>query len=144
MGKTQPKHTTRRPTVRTFSTGANRDLDETKFDYEGFLSPVAIEAFGAYMHRNRHLRDGSIRDSDNWQKGIPMPVYMKSAWRHFHDWWFRHRHQVPGDTYVIEHLCALIFNTQGYLHEIIKADPEAYNMFKLRMAQEASPKENGQ
>jgi len=33
--------------VRQFETGANRDTDEGEPDYEAFLSPLAIEAFGA-------------------------------------------------------------------------------------------------
>lgn len=103
--------------MRTFSTGATRDEDTTKIDYEGFLSPLALTAFGEYMHKNRVQADGNIRDSDNWQKGIPLAAYMKSAWRHFMEWWQAHRN--GGDT--VEPLCALLFNVQGYLHEAIRA-----------------------
>lgn len=53
--------------VREFDTGANRDLDEDKYDYEGFLNPKVLEAYAKYMHKHRYLKDGSIRDSDNWQ-----------------------------------------------------------------------------
>lgn len=108
--------------VREFSTGANRDVDTGKLDFEGFLSPLVMEEFARYMHKNRHLRDGTIRDSDNWQKGIPLDVYMKSAWRHFFTWWAQHR--AGADVPVtVEHLCALLFNVQGYLHELLKANP---------------------
>ncbi len=105
--------------IRTFETGATRDVDNSKFDYEGFLSPLVIERFGAYMHKNRTLRDGSLRDSDNWQKGMPLDAYMKSGFRHFFDWWKNHRKLPAAD--LEESLCALLFNVQGYLHEMLKA-----------------------
>jgi hypothetical protein len=104
-------------TIRTFDTGATRDTDAGKLDYEGFLSPLALERFAEYMNKNRVQSDGSIRDSDNWQKGIPLTAYMKSMWRHFFKVWRGHRdgHDVT------EELCALFFNVQGYLHESLKA-----------------------
>jgi hypothetical protein len=108
--------------VREFETGANRDSDDGKPDYEGFLSPLVIEAFGAYMHHNRFLKDGSVRDSDNWQKGMPLSAYMKSGWRHFFDWWRIHR-GLPAREGLVFALCGLLFNVQGYLHEYLKAQP---------------------
>ena len=99
--------------MRTFETGATRDTDEDKPDYEGFLSPEVLATFGRYMHRHRMQADGKLRDSDNWQRGIPADAYMKSAWRHFMDWWWAHRH--GGEA--TEALCALLFNAMGYLHE---------------------------
>jgi len=107
--------------IRKFSTGATRDTAEGKPDYEGFLSPLVIERFGEYMHKNRLQADGKMRDADNWQKGIPKDQYMKSLWRHFQDLWIAHRgwkkviHSLLADT-----LCAILFNTSGYLHEILK------------------------
>lgn len=120
--------------VRKFDTGATRDIDTTKNDYEGFLSPLVIERFGEYMTKHRVQADGSLRESDNWQKGIPLPAYMKSAWRHFLQWWKLHRgYQIypmgwskwpDGETRepedIEEVLCAMIFNAQGYLHEVLK------------------------
>lgn len=110
------------PIVRTFATGANRDVDTGKPDYEGFLSPLVIEAFGTYMNFNRRLRDGSLRDSDNWQRGMPQDVYMKSGWRHFFDWWREHR-GIATKEGLVWALCGLLFNLQGYLHEKLKEDP---------------------
>lgn len=112
--------------IRTFSTGATRNLDTTKLDYEGFLSPNALQEFAAYMHKHRTQADGSIRDSDNWQKGIPEDVYLKSMFRHFMDLWTIHRGGTahsPEDNHTIdrkEALCALMFNVQGLLHELTK------------------------
>lgn len=105
---------------RTFDTGATRDTDEGKLDFEGFLSPLVIKAFAEYMHEKRKMPDGSLRDGDNWQKGIPLDAYMKSMWRHFFDVWTNHRGW-PGATGDIEtELLALLFNVQGMLHEILK------------------------
>lgn len=106
--------------VRTFATGANRDTDAGKFDYEAFLSPLVIERYGAYMHKNRQLADGSLRDGDNWQKGLPVETYRKSLWRHFLAAWRRWRGWDQTDEQ--EHLCGVLFNTMGLLHELLKKD----------------------
>ena len=110
--------------MRTFGTGATRDTVEGKFDFEGFFSPAVLNRFAKYMNKHRVQADGKLRDSDNWQKGIPLAAYMKSAYRHFFDWWANHR---KVDTVVKEDieesLCALLFNTMGYLHEYLKAKP---------------------
>lgn len=105
--------------VREFDTGANRDTDEGKLDYEGFLSPAVLKRYAEYMHKHRFQSDGQLRDSDNWQKGIPQDAYMKSAWRHFHDWWSEHR-GIESKEGKEEAICALIFNAMGYLHEELK------------------------
>lgn len=107
-----------RTPIRTFETGATRNVDSSKLDYEGFLSPLALRRFAEYMHKNRVQANGTIRDSDNWQKGIPLASYMKSMWRHFMDVWMGHRgFQEMSE----EELCALWFNVQGMLHERVKA-----------------------
>lgn len=105
--------------MRTFTTGATRDDDANKIDYDGFISPYALKAFGEYMHRHRVQADGSLRDSDNWQKGIPMDAYRKSLWRHFHEAWTLLREGYVGAG-TIEALCAMQFNVQGLLHELTK------------------------
>lgn len=102
--------------MRQFETGATRDDDQNKFDYEGFLSPTVVERFGEYMHSHRKQADGKLRDSDNWQKGIPIPAYMKSMWRHFFEVWRDYRK----GSYNEEAACALMFNVMGFMHEILK------------------------
>lgn len=112
--------------MRKFSSGATRDSNEGKNDYEGFYSPLVIEAFGDYMTVHRKQADGKLRDSDNWQKGIPLNAYIKSLWRHFLDLWYLHRgynrvdkidgHEITKK----EACCAILFNIQGYLYEILK------------------------
>jgi hypothetical protein len=105
--------------MRQFTTGATRDSDTDKYDYEGFLSPLVLERYGEYMHKHRKQADGKLRDSDNWQKGIPKDAYMKSGWRHFMDWWKEHR-KIASREGLEDALCALLFNVMGYLHETIK------------------------
>lgn len=118
--------------VRQFSTGATRNLDHNKLDYEGFNCPMAQRAFAEYMHGHRKQADGTIRDSANWQKGIPIDVYAKSLVRHVHDFHCLHRGwtiprpedgqpMTPDDEHKLELLCAIWFNAQGYIHEILKA-----------------------
>jgi hypothetical protein len=117
--------------MRRFSTGATRESDHDKFDYEAFLSPAALEAFGAYMHAHRIQADGTLRDGDNWQKGIPRSAYMKSLMRHVLDLWSLHRGHVPArmrrempkaslEAMLRAAACGAWFNVQGYLHELLK------------------------
>lgn len=112
-------------TIRSFDTGATRSSETGRYDPEGFLSPLVIERFCEYMNKNRSQADGSTRDSDNWQKGIPLAAYIKGMWRHFLHLWTRHRGHVVRDPKaaqdIEEDLCAILFNAQGYLHEILKA-----------------------
>jgi hypothetical protein len=107
--------------IRKFDTGATRDTDENKLDFEGFFSPLVVEAYAEYMNENRVQADGNVRDSDNWQKGIPKTAYMKSGWRHFFDWWKAHRGYPARET-IIKAICGLLFNASGYLHELLKEE----------------------
>lgn len=112
--------------MREFGTGATRDSDVDKPDYEGFLSPLAIRRYGEYMNKHRKQSDGEMRASDNWQKGIPIETYMKSMLRHVMDLWLVQRYNKvidPKDGLTItrqEALCAILFNAFGFLHELEK------------------------
>ena len=112
--------------IREFTTGATRDSEEGKFDYEGFFCPLCIEEFGKYMNKHRKQQDGNLRDSDNWQKGMHKKVYIKSLWRHAHTAWKIHRGYAAYDdrdgheVSMEESLCGVIFNAFGYMHEILK------------------------
>lgn len=114
--------------VRSFDTGATRSKDDNKPDYEGFLSPLVLSEYGSYMHQHRIQLDGSIRASDNWQKGIPLNQYAKSILRHVFQFHRLHRgyEVLDWDTQKLigmkEILCAIIFNCMGYLHELIKQE----------------------
>lgn len=108
-----------RPKIRKFPTGATRDIDDNKLDYEGFQHPIVIKRYAEYMHQNRIQSDGELRASDNWQKGIPKNEYMKSLARHFMDLWLEHRDYESRDG-IENALCGILFNAHGYLFEILK------------------------
>ena len=110
--------------IREWETGGKRDTDEMKIDYEGFLHPAVLKRFAQYMNKNRVMRDGSIRESDNWQKGFGtytehMQTCMKSLWRHFHDVWSWQRDE-DIDVDVDEALCGVMFNAMAMLHQLLE------------------------
>jgi len=105
--------------IRKFKTGATRDTSDGKLDFEGFNSPIVEKEFAKYMHKHRIQTDGTLRDSDNWQKGIPKNVYAKSLADHWIDFWLEHRGFESRDG-IIDALCGLRFNVNGYLFELLK------------------------
>ena len=106
------------PAKRIFDTGATRDTEKGKLDFEGFLSPLVLIRYAEYLDSHRTMKDGSTRDSDNWQKGIPLNVYIKSLQRHYMDMWLVHRKWIPDTGMFMEDaMCGLMFNVMGYLHE---------------------------
>lgn len=112
--------------MREFKTGATRNDDTIALDFEGFLSPTVLYRYAAYMHKHRQQKDGNMRASDNWQKGIPLDSYMKSGLRHTFDWWIEHRTQGGSRDGIEDALCAVIFNASGYLFELLsqKGNPD--------------------
>lgn len=110
--------------MNTFDTGATRSEDVVRDDPEGYLSPLFMEMYFRYMTKNRVQADGAVRDSDNWQKGIPIARYMKGLWRHFFHLWTRHRGWDVTDPLaaddIEEDMAAMFFNLQGYAHEYLK------------------------
>ena len=110
--------------VRSFESGATRSADADRYDPEAFLSPIVLERFSQYMQKHRRQPDGSLRAGDNWQKGIPRDAYMKGMCRHFMHLWTRHRGFVVQDqmaaTDMEEDLCAMLFNVQGMLFELLR------------------------
>lgn len=108
--------------MREFNTGATRDSDEDKLDYDGFLSPLVLRRYAEYMHKHRRQADEKMRASDNWKRGIPIDQYMKSKWRHFMETWILHH--TPGkkaSPEVEESLCAELFNTMGMLYQLLRS-----------------------
>jgi len=107
--------------MRKFPSGATRNNDDNRLDYEGFLSPIVLERYAQYLHKHRVQADGKFRASDNWQNGIPKDVYMKSLCRHFMEMWKVHRgFDASGD--FRDTICAVIFNAMGYLYEELMED----------------------
>ena len=105
--------------MRSFDTGATRDTDSGKLQYEGFLSPLVLRRYAEFMHKHRKQSDGKLRVADNWQKGLPLEVYADSGWRHFMDWWAWQRKCWNPKEGIEEALCALLFNVMGALHVIL-------------------------
>ncbi len=126
-------HETLHDPMRTYESGATRDKNDDKFDYEGFLDPEVLEVYGKYMHMHRHQADGQLRDSDNWQRGMPKAEYMKSLLRHVVTGWKIHRGKpvkpervggVETDVTIEMALCGVMFNAMGYLHEVLREKHE--------------------
>ena len=117
--------------MREYTTGATRGDDDTKPHYEGYLSPVVLWRFGQYMKQHQRQEDGELRKADNWQQGMPIDDYMDSLLRHQMHVWLRHRghgNVVPMDEaeleksdnqLLLDDLCAMLFNTMGYMHELL-------------------------
>jgi hypothetical protein len=111
--------------MREFETGATREDASEKLDLEGFLSPLALRRYSEYLHKHRHQADGKLRDSDNWQKGIPVEAYRKSLLRHVMEAWLAWRGHSHKES-LEDSLCAIIFNAQGMLHELLKTAPSGH------------------
>lgn len=117
--------------ARTFDTGATRDTDSGKYDYEGFLNPLVLARFAAFMHKNRVQSDGTLRSGDNWQKGWSRDVSIKSLLRHVVDLWLLHRgYQVPrpedGQVPTVEEcLGAILFNVEAYWLQHLRETSES-------------------
>lgn len=109
--------------MRTFESGATRDSDDGKIDYEAILSPLVIQRFGEYMLQHSTLPDGSKRSGDNWQHGFGLDVTLKSLWRHHVDVWALHRSEQQHTIEMEEALCAVLFNAAAYLHQLLSDDP---------------------
>jgi len=108
--------------VRVFSSGATRDTDDGKLDYEGFLSPIVLQKYAEYMHHHRYQSDGKLRESDNWQKHFGDDHYsvcMKSLWRHFMDLWLEHRGFQSRDG-IENALMGILFNAMAYADKYYK------------------------
>lgn len=107
---------------------ATRTASENRYDPEGYLSPLSIERFAEYMQKNQYQADGSKRESDNWQKGMPERRLMQGLWRHFLHLWTRHRGFEPTDVNagedIQEDLCAIIWGAQAMLHQRLVAERE--------------------
>ena len=77
--------------VRKFETGATRDAGTKdgvpKLSYRGFFCPMVLKRRAEYMNKHRIQSDGSLRDPDNWKKGMPREVYIELFMRHSHDIW---------------------------------------------------------
>jgi hypothetical protein len=107
-------------------TGATRTESSNKPDFEAFISPLVLDRYGRYMHGHLKMADGTLREPDNWQRGIKASAYAKSLVRHVIQFWSTYRgfpaHDYDtGQRVLMEDiLCAVIFNASGFLHELLK------------------------
>ncbi len=113
--------------IRTFDTGATRDTNDGKLDYEAAMHPLVVRRYLEYMQKHTMQPDGTQRDFDNWQQMFGdkhFDVCIKSGWRHFMDWWLDHRGCESRDG-IEEAICGLIFNANAYLFKILMGKKDA-------------------
>lgn len=106
--------------MREFDTGATRDTDVGKLAYEGFDNPFVTKRFASYMHNHRVQADGSLRDPDNWQRGIPREAYMDSLVRHVEELRQQYRNTDTNSPSWEDTLCAIRFNVNGLIYESLQ------------------------
>jgi hypothetical protein len=110
--------------VRKFESGATRDTDKEKLNYIKALCPLVLQRYLQYLNKHRLQSDGSLRDFDNWKKGINKQAYLESMARHLLAVWLLHEnysaHDNHGPVTIEDSLCGVIFNAMGFLHEILK------------------------
>lgn len=108
--------------MRNYDTGATRNSDEGKMQYARIFDPSVDKAYAEYMNSQRVQADGKVRDPDNWKKGIPVADYLDSQRRHWHDVWFHMtgRGDEAEEKDLVTALCALKFNVDGMLYEVLK------------------------
>ena len=97
--------------VRTFASGAIRDVDNNKEDYIETISWRALRRFAEYM-TGKKAKYGV----GNFKKGIPIKSYEESLLRHINKYLeVKYENgQVERDQ---DHLAAMIFNIFGIMHE---------------------------
>lgn len=112
------------PVIRKFETGATRDTVEGKLSYVRALSPIVLQRYVQYLDVHRKQPDGSMREFDNWKKGIPEETYLDGLGRHFVAVWLLAQGfpalDNHGSVTLEDTLCAIIFGASGWLHELLK------------------------
>ena len=105
--------------VKPYNMGNSSDFRYAPDPYEeATAKPLGKPVVRTYMLSCQYLKDGTLRSSDNWQKGIPVSAYMKSLLRHVIELWTQYRTDPASISE--ETLCATLFNAQGILHETLK------------------------
>ena len=67
--------------IRTFDTGATRDIATGKLEYSNYIHPLCDYSFSNYM-KWKQIIWWEYRRGDNWQKGIPDESLFDSLVRH--------------------------------------------------------------
>lgn len=122
----EPKTSTEENLIRTFGTGATRDVAEGKLSYVKALSPIVLQRYVQYLDSHRKQPDGSMRDFDNWKKGIPEEIYLDGLGRHFMATWLLAQGFSAEDNHgpvtLEDSLAAIIFGASGWLYELLKKE----------------------
>lgn len=109
--------------IRTFETGATRDTTNGKLSYVKALCPIVLTRYVEYIREHRKLPDGSMREFDNWKRGIPSNVCLDSEGRHFlADWLLSEGYSVNdnhGPVNEEDTLCAILFNASCRLRAML-------------------------
>jgi len=108
--------------ARTFATGATRNNDPSRVDWVRMLSFPVLRAYGDYMAKHRKQADGSLRDFDNWKKGIPRKEIIESLFRHVLDLVsIQEGGESRSNTELTkETCCAIMFNVMAYMDSVIR------------------------
>lgn len=96
--------------VTQFSSGAIRDDQTGKPDFVETISWTALNAYAKYM-TSKKAKYGA----GNFKKGIDDWSYEQSAIRHL-DKYLRNKYENGQDEINEDHLCALVFNVIGLIH----------------------------
>ena len=97
--------------VRTFKSGAIRDLDDTKEDYIETISWTAMKRYAQYMTGKKKKYGAG-----NFKKGIPAESYEQSLMRHIQKY-LSNKYEGGNVEKEEDHLSAILFNTFGLIHE---------------------------
>jgi hypothetical protein len=109
--------------MRTFDSGATRDDNTHKLNYVRGLSTQVQQRYLEYLGSHRLQKDGSVRDWDNWKKGMDPEAYRESLSRHTNDAVQASMGlPVPESATLQDLLCAIIFNASGWLFELLVAE----------------------
>ena len=108
--------------MRTFKTGATRDDNTHKLNHVRGLSTQVQQRYLEYLGVHRLQKDGSLRDWDNWKRGIDVNDYRESLLRHANDAVRASMGlPVPENASLEDLLCAIRFNADGWLFELLAA-----------------------
>lgn len=97
--------------VRTFTTGAIRDNDDSKEDYIETFSWCAQKRYAQYMTRQK-----AKYGAGNFKKGIPIESYEQSLLRHVQKY-LENKYEGGQVELDMDHLAAMRFNIDGIMHE---------------------------
>ena len=97
--------------VRTFASGAIRDIDSSKEDYIETISWTAFKRYAQYMTGKKKKYGAG-----NFKKGIPIDSYEQSLVRHLQKY-LANKYEQGTVEKEEDHLSAMLFNIFGIIHE---------------------------